>query len=62
MTEVQGWGIFDRHNGEFSTGVDTRAASASLPSGTFPREGTYFGVITRRWSGLKKLIFPGDRG
>src|SRR3974377_674247 len=21
--EVQGWGIFDRHNGEFSTGIDT---------------------------------------
>src|SRR5258708_35630993 len=26
--EVQGWGIFDRYNGEFSTGIDTTSLLA----------------------------------
>jgi hypothetical protein len=29
--EVQGWGIFDRYNGEFSTGIDT-CATTRLPN------------------------------
>ena len=28
LSEVQGWGIFDRNYGEFSTGIDTKGASS----------------------------------
>ena len=31
--ELQGWGIFDRHNGEFSTGIDNGESIFQVTSG-----------------------------